>query len=282
MDLITNILFLSVTVMFLVAYVVSLILNLRRAIKTNKLLKSEPQKLAATVVEINKTPKRVYVKVRHKSEANNQTFETIFELTPNEFKDQYYEGQEVEIVYPKITGTNKIFCFPIYLSGQKLSVEAGPIFTDAIMVAAGLFISLFTLYNMLSSGAFAGGVPLISTTPGEVASMNFLTLFIFLMIYLMLLSYLIERLTGISSLHSQNYLKIYGVKTRAEVLTYKLNKNKNEKGVRQAEVKIEFRTRQGERIETQILSFMYTEKPDPFVDILYDPRRPQMAVYLRD
>ena len=229
MDLITNILFLSVTVMFLVAYVVSLILNLRRAIKTNKLLKSEPQKLAATVVEINKTPKRVYVKVRHKSEANNQTFETIFELTPNEFKDQYYEGQEVEIVYPKITGTNKIFCFPIYLSGQKLSVEAGPIFTDAIMVAAGLFISLFTLYNMLSSGAFAGGVPLISTTPGEVASMNFLTLFIFLMIYLMLLSYLIERLTGISSLHSQNYLKIYGVKTRAEVLTYKLNKNKNEK-----------------------------------------------------
>lgn len=282
MDLITNILFLAVTVMFFGIYVFNLILNIIRAVKTNRLLKAEPQSLAAQVIEVIKTPKRVYVKVRHKSEANKQTFESIFELTPNEFKDQYYEGQEVEIIYPKITGTKKIYCFPIYLSGQKIGVEAGPIFTDAIMAAAGLFIFLFSLYNILEANAFAGGVPLISTMPEEVASMNFITLFIFLIIYLMLLSYLIERLTGISGTHSQNYLKIYGIKTRAEVLTYKLNKNKNEKGVRQSEVKIEFMTKLGEKIETQILSFMYTEKAEPFVDILYDPRRPQMAVYLRD
>ena len=52
MDLITNILFLAVTVMFLAVYIVNLIINVRRAVKTNKLLKADPQKLAATVVEI--------------------------------------------------------------------------------------------------------------------------------------------------------------------------------------------------------------------------------------
>ncbi len=287
MDLFLNILFLCVLTICFGIYVFNLVLNIIRAVKTNKIVKEDPQTLKATVVEIMKAPKRVYIKVRHKSEANNQTFETVFELTPNEFKDQYYEGQEVEIIYPKVTGTKKINCFPIYLSGQKIGVEAGAIFSDALMASAGLFILLFSLFNMLEAGAFNGGVPLISmlaSTDNNYVepSMQPLTIIIFLIVNVMLLPTLLERLTGISNAHSQNYLKIYGVKTRAEVVTYKFNRSKNEKGVRQSEVKIEFRTKQGEKIETQIFSFMYTEKQEPFVDILYDPRRPQMAVYLRD
>ena len=256
MDLFTNILFLCVTIMFFGIYVFNFVLNIVRAKQTNKLLKQDPQKIEGTVTEIVKTPKRVYIRVRHKSETNNQTFETIFELTPNEFKDQYYENQQVEIIYPKISGNKKIHCFPVYLSGTKLSVEAGPIFTDGIMMAAGLFIFLFSLYNMLQTGAFKGNVPLIASDASQTSSMNWLSLLMFLMIYFVLLSYLLERLTGISSMHSQNYLKICGEKTRAEVITYKLNKSKNEKGVRQSEIKIEFSTKQGEQIQTQILSFI--------------------------
>ena len=41
-------------------------------------------------------------------------------------------------------------------------------------------------------------------------------------------------------------------------------------------------TNKGEKVNAQIVSFMYTEHPDQFIDILYDGRRPQMAVYVRN
>ena len=115
MNLFTNIIFLVVTGAFMGLYAVSLVLNIVRAIQVTKLIKQDPQTLEATVIEIATVKKRVFIKVRYTSESNHQTFESIFSMTQSEFKDQYYEGQEVEIVYPKITGTNKIFCFPIYL-----------------------------------------------------------------------------------------------------------------------------------------------------------------------
>ena len=97
-----------------------------------------------------------------------------------------------------------------------------------------------------------------------------------------LMTYLLERIGGISKDHSENYLKICGLKAKAEVITYKLARTKNANGVRQSEIKIEFRTNKGEKVNAQIVSFMYTEHPDQFIDILYDGRRPQMAVYVRN
>lgn len=288
-DLITNIIFLFVTVCFVGAYIYSLVLNLVRAIKTNKLVKNNPQYIEGTIIEVAKVKKRVYIKVQYVSESNNRHFDSIFELTEAEFKDQYYEGQKIKLVYPKIEGTQKIHCFPVFLEDQKVKLEAGPIFTDSIMVASGLFISLYSLFKMLSAEAFKGNVPLVqmgslasSTENASVGSLTMFNFVIFLVLYVVLISYLIERLIGISKEHSENYLKICGLIAQAEVVTYKLTKTKNAENVRQAQVKISFCTNKGETIEAELYSFMYTKEPVQYIQILYDPRRPKMAVYLKD
>ncbi len=285
-DLITNIIFLVVTVGFVGAYTYSLVLNLIRAIKTNKSIKENPQTVEATVIEVTPVKKRVYIKAQYTSQSNHRVFDTVFELTQAEFKDQYYVGQKINLVYPKIEGTNKIHNFPVYMEGQKLSLEAGPIFTDALMVAAGLFICLYSLFRMLAVNAFKGGVALVnmglSSSETEIpCTLPLFTFVIFLVIYIVLISYLIERIVGISKDHSENYLKICGLLVKAEVTTYKLTRTKNAEGTRQAQVKITFSTNKGEQIEAEIYSFMYTENPEQYISILYDPRRPKMAVYLK-
>lgn len=285
-DLIANIVFLVVTVGFLGVYIFSLVLNLIRAIKTNKKLKEDPQMVEAKVVEIVPVKKRVYVKVQFTSKSNHQLFDVVYELTQNEFKDQYYVGQKLNIIYPKIEGNKKIHCFPTYLEGMKMSLEAGPIFTDALITGSGLFITFFSLFEMITKNAFKGNVPLVAagTLSGNqeaVGTLNFFTFIIFFIIYLVLLSYIIERIAGISREHSENYLKVYGLLVKAEVTTYKLMRTKNAQGVRQSQVKINFCTNKGEVINSEIYSFLYTESPDQYISILYDPRRPQMAVYLK-
>lgn len=285
-DLITNIIFLVVTVVFLGVYIYSLVLNLVRALKTNKQLKNDPQIVEGTVVEVVTAKKRVYIKVQIVSQSNHQVFDMIYELTQAEFKDQYFVNQKVNIYYPKIDGNKKIHCFPTYLEGMKITPQAGPIFTDALITASGIFITSYSIFSMITKGVFKGGVPLISggafTTETEVVgTFNMFTFFIFLVIYLVLLSYLIERIVGISREHSESYLKICGLLVKAEVLTYKLMRTKNAQGVRQSRVKISFNTNKGEKVESEIYSFLYTENPEQYISILYDPRRPQMAVYLR-
>lgn len=281
MNIATNIIFLVITATFMGVYAYNLVLNLIRAIKTNKLLKADPQKIEATVVDVKQVKKRVYIRVQYKSESNLQTFESLYELTQKEFNDQYYVGQKLNIIYPKITGTKRIHCFPTYLEGTKLSIESGPIFTDCLILASGIFIFTFSLWKMLANDVFNKKLPLISTD-GSPSSLTWLTVLIFLVIYFVLMTYLLERIGGISKDHSENYLKICGLKAKAEVITYKLGRTKNANGVRQSEIKIEFRTNKGEKVNAQIVSFMYTEHPDQFIDVLYDGRRPQMAVYVRN
>lgn len=280
MNIATNIIFLVVAGAFMLLYAFNLVLNIIRAIKTNKLIKADPQTLEATVVEVTQVKKRVYIRVQYTSTSNLQTFESIYELTQKEFNDQYYVGQKLNIVFPKISGNKRIHCFPTYLEGSKIVVEAGPIFTDSLILASGIFIFTFSLYNMLIKGVFTNNLPLISID-GSDSTLTWLTVLIFLIIYFVLMTYLIERIVGISKDHSENYLKMCGLKAKAEVITYKLNRTKNANGVRQSEIKIEFRTNKGEKVEANIVSFMYTEQPDQFIDILYDGRRPQMAVYVR-
>ena len=95
------------------------------------------------------------------------------------------------------------------------------------------------------------------------------------------MSYIIERLVGMTKDHNEKYLKICGLRAKAEVMTYKLTKTKNAQGVKQSQIKVSFRSNVGEKIETDISSFMYTEKPDQFIDVLYDGVKPKRAVYLK-
>lgn len=280
MNLFINILFLALTVFFLGVYIFNLILNLIRATKTNKRIKSDPQKLEAKVVDIKQIKKRVYIEVSYVSKANLETFTDFYEITQAEFKDQYYVGQKLDLVYPSVKGLKRVTCFPTYLEGMKFKIQSGPLFTDILYVVFGIFIVSFTLYNMLIHNAFSGDVPLFSMD-GTAGVMSPFIIIIYLVIYLILMSYIIERLVGMTKDHNEKYLKICGLRAKAEVMTYKLTKTKNAQGVKQSQIKVSFRSNVGEKIETDISSFMYTEKPDQFIDVLYDGVKPKRAVYLK-
>ena len=58
---------------------------------------------------------------------------------------------------------------------------------------------------------------------------------------------------------NQSYLKMYGVKCMAEVKTFKLGRTKNQKGVKESIMEIEFYNNKGEKIKANLNSFMYTE-----------------------
>lgn len=292
MNFILNLLVIIATAVFAVAYLVNLVINLIRAIKVNKLMKTDPDFVEGKVIEVIKQKNRVYVRVEYFSKVNMLKFTELFELTHKEFNDQYYEGQEVKIYYPKVNKDEKVTCFPTYLEGQKRGIEAGPLFTDVILLAGGVYVFITILLQIITPdetgliGLEWNGRPFIEATrnldtavEGTTACLSGVYLIIIAMFYLMLFTYMKERLFGMSSAHKTEYLKICGVKGTAEVKTFKFTKNKNNQGTKESALEIEFFTNTGEKVNCSLNSFLYTETQEQYIDILYDESNPKNVVY---
>lgn len=294
MNFIFNLLIVLVSLGFAGVYIYSFILNLKRALDVNKVIKNNPKYVEAKVIEVVKQKTRVYVKVEYVSTNNMLKFSDVFELTEKEFNDQYYEGQELKIYYADTKELKKVNCFPTYLEGQKMKIEKGPLFTDVFMVVGGLYMFITCLLTVLLPDAegFIGfqfnGRPFIEsfrsfdTTPEKAtACFSGVTIIVFIIFYLMLFAYLKERITGMSSMHKNTYLKICGTKSTAEVKTFKFSKQKNSHGMKEAIMQIEFFTNAGEKIQCELSSYLYSETQEQFVDILYDDKHPTNVVYMR-
>ena len=294
MNLIPNIIVLSIAAGFTVVYIINFIINLVRATKVNKSIKGAPDFVDGKVIDVIQGKNRVYIRVEYASPKSMVKFENTFELTKKEFNDQYFVGQEVKIFYAKQENAKNISCFPIYLEGQKLGIEAGPIVTDVILFVGGLYIFISCLLALLAKDPKTGviglqwnGRPLVNflqfSTPitGTTPVFNILYIFIIVIFYIMLFSYVRERLSGMTQSHKQNYLKLCGVKTTAQVKTFKFNKSKNDRGVKESMMEIEFFTNSGEKVNCSLNSFLYTETQEEYIDILYDEKNPKNVVYMR-
>jgi hypothetical protein len=77
-----------ITIAAAVIFLGNLIINLVRAIKINKLIKTDPDFVEGKVIEIIKEKTRVYVRVEYYSKVNMLKFTELFELTHKEFNDQ--------------------------------------------------------------------------------------------------------------------------------------------------------------------------------------------------
>ena len=288
-----NILFLVVTLGFFVLYVVSFILNIIRSVTSLKKLKKQPKSVKAVVTEIIEEKHNVHVKYKYTSPVNKQSFTDIMTFNKSDFKDQYYVDQEIEIVYPDTTEMKRVYYFPKFFSDQKQKIEAGPLFTDIIICVAGAAIFGYTLVAMLAIPEFkaftgkvqlvqAGGIfPTAATTDTTSTGIfNMFTILIIMVIYFMLFSYVLERLISASMEHTHSYLKLYGIMTTAKVNTYKFGRTKDAKGNKEAQMKIEFRDN-GDLIEANLNSHLYTETQEEYIKILYDPKHPKTTVYMR-
>jgi hypothetical protein len=103
-------------------------------------------------------------------------------------------------------------------------------------------------------------------------SKNFVEIFnttyvlIVLMIYLVLLTYLIESIFSIPKAENQDYLKTYGQHARARVVTFKLAGKKNQRGFKESRMTIEYRNHLGDLTKTTLSSYMYTETQEEYIN----------------
>ena len=106
-----------------------------------------------------------------------------------------------------------------------------------------------------------------------------MNLLVIIMFYLMLFTYIKERLFGMSAEHKTAYLKLCGIKGTAEVKTFKFGKSKNAQGTKESLLEIEFFTNSGEKVNCGLNSYLYTDTQEQFIDILYDEFNPKNVVY---
>jgi hypothetical protein len=177
--------------------------------------------------------------------------------------------------------------------GQKLSIEAGPLVTDLMLFAAGVYILIVTIINLTTPSATTGSTGLSAkntrplwiskdgTTNVNDGCLEILFIVAIIVIYFMLFSYILERLTVASPEHNQNYLKLCGIKGTAQVKTYKFGKSKDSQGNKEAQIEIEFYSNKGEKINASLNSYMYSQTQEEFIQILYDPSNPKNVVYMR-
>ena len=293
MNFILNLVAVILTMAAALVFLGSLIINLIRALKVNKLIKLDPDFVEGVVTEIIKQKNQVYVRIEYTSKINMLKFNELFSLTYKEFNDQYYEGQKVKVYYPKLKDIKNVTCFPTYLEGQKMSINAGQLFTDIILFAGGAWIAWIVLGSVITPCEKTGliglewnGRPFIEATrsldtavEGVTPCLTGIYVIVMFMFYLMLFTYIKERLFGMSSEHKTSYLKICGIKGTAEVKTFKFGKSKNAQGVKESILEIEFFTNSGEKVNCSLNSYLYTNTQEQYIDILYDELNPKNVVY---
>ncbi|MBQ8293419.1 MAG: hypothetical protein IJX78_06460 [Bacilli bacterium] len=264
--------FIVINLVFLVVYLINFVIALVRDIKSkNKFKTNEYLTVDGTVIDIQETKKIVSVLIEFTGPNNLILFSQTFDFTPEEFKKNPYElGQKVKLAYNDISKQKKIHLFPILIEGSKPKLDKGPIFANLALVFVAGYFSINILINTFKD---------YSKPFDEMFSSTYV--FIVLVIYLVLLSYLVESLFGIPRSENQNYLKMHGHTTKARVVTFKLAGSKNARGYKESRMTIEYRNHLGELTQTSLASYLYTETQEEYIDIVYDPKNAKNVVYLR-
>ena len=271
MDTIFKITFIVINFIFLGFYVFNFIISLIRDIKSkNKFKTNDYLTVEGTVIKIDENKKFVYVIIEFIGPKNLIAFTQTFQYTVEEFKKNPYEvGNKVKLAYNDVSKVKRLHTFPIIIEGSKPKLEKGAIFANLALVGVAGYFSIYILITTLNKW---------SEEFGKIFSGTYVL--IVLMIYVVLLTYLIESIFSIPKTENQNYLKAYGHHTKARVVTFKLGGKKNPKGFKESRMTIEYRNHLGELTQTMLSSYAYTETQEEYIDVIYDPKNPKNVVYL--
>ena len=272
MDTIFKITFIVINFIFLGFYVFNFIISLIRDIKSkNKFKNNDYLTVDGTVIKIDENKKFTYVIIEFTGPKNLIAFTQTFQYTAEEFKNNPYEvGDKVKLAYNDVSKVKRLHTFPIIIEGSKPKLEKGAIFANLALVGVAGYFSIYILITTLQKW---------SEEFGKIFSGTYVL--IVLMIYVVLLTYLIESIFSIPKTENQNYLKAYGHHTKARVVTFKLGGKKNPKGFKESRMTIEYRNHLGELTQTMLSSYAYTETQEEYIDVIYDPKNPKNVVYMR-
>lgn len=277
MNIAINISYLAVNIVFLAAYLTNFILVLKRDMKAKKALRTSPCEIDATVKDIQSNGKRIFLLVDFMSPVSYTAFTHQYEFVPGEINpEDYYKGQKVTLIYNDVKDEKKVLNFPLLLKGSKIKLDKGPLFTNILMTLVAVYGTVNHLVQCFLNNAFVNNEVTIVTLYG-----NYFYPFIILLLYTVLITYLVDSLINAPKGDNQSYLKLYGIRSKARVTTFKFVGTKNQKGFRESAMQIEYYTSTGEKINTKISSYLYSETQEEYVDIIYDAKNPKNVVYLR-
>ena len=271
MDTVFKITFIVINFIFFGFYIFNFIISLIRDIKAkNKFKKNDYLTVEGTVIKIDENKKFTYVIIEFIGPKNLISFTQTFQYTLEEFKNNPYEvGDKVKLAYNDVSNVKRLHTFPIIIEGSKPKLEKGAIFANLALVGVAGYFSIYILITTLNKW---------SEEFGNIFSGTYVL--IVLMIYVVLLTYLIESIFSIPKTENQNYLKAYGHHTKARVVTFKLAGKKNPKGFKESRMTIEYRNHLGELTKTMLSSYAYTETQEEYINVIYDPKNPKNVVYL--
>lgn len=272
MDTVYKIAIIAINLIFLVIYIINFIIALLRDIKDKKALKNKNYlTVDAEIIDIKEDKKKVTILVEFIGPNNLVLFSHTFEMSLAEFnKNPYTRGQKIKLAYVDVANQKKIHTFPLIIEGSKIRLEKGPLFANAALIFVAAYFNTSALIKVLTNF----DLPFSQMFPTS-------NIFINLLMYLFLFSYLMESLFSISKVENQNYLKLFGNTTKARVITFKLGGSKNVRGYKESRMTIEYRNHLGELTKTNLASYMYTETQEEYIDIVYDPKNSKNVVYLR-
>lgn len=271
MDTVFKITFIVINFIFFGFYIFNFIISLIRDIKAkNKFKTNDYLTVEGTVIKIDENKKFTYVIIEFIGPKNLISFTQTFQYTLEEFKNNPYEvGDKVKLAYNDVSNVKRLHTFPIIIEGSKPKLEKGAIFANLALVGVAGYFSIYILITTINKW---------SEEFGNIFSGTYVL--IVLMIYVVLLTYLIESIFSIPKTENQNYLKAYGHHTKARVVTFKLGGKKNPKGFKESRMTIEYRNHLGELTKTMLSSYAYTETQEEYIDVIYDPKNPKNVVYL--
>lgn len=272
MDTVFKIGFIVINGIFLIIYIINFIIGLVRDINAKKLFKEgKYQVIDAVVIDIKENKKNVNLLVEFTGPNNLILFSQQYDIPVEEWKKNPYTiGQKVKLSYIDVKDKKRIHTFPLLIEGAKIKLDKGPLFANAALVGVSLYFTLNVLLKILAD---------LSKPFEELFNPAYV--FIVLIIYFVLFSYLTESLFSIPRVENHNYLKIYGHTTKARVITFKLGGSKNARGFKESRMTIEYRNHLGELTQTNLASYMYTETQEEYIDIVYDPKNSKNIVYLK-
>lgn len=294
MNFILNLLMVIISVGFALMFLFSAILNSIRGYKMKKEMAASHRSEVGTIKIRKVDKKRIVLQVEYASSNNGITFNEYFEVPLAGNENKYLVGDKVTINYPDTSKLSKVYQFPISIDDEKLTTDKTSTFMDYAIFAAGVYICIMIFINVLTKdetgtiGLQWVGRPLVDATAMWGAAVdatgcfNFVYLLIYAFFYVVFFAYVKERITGLNESHKNQYLKLCGVKGKAEVKTYKYSRSKDDHGRKEAQMKVEFFTNKGDKIECDMSSYLYSETEEQYINILYDPFNPKNVVYLRE
>lgn len=268
--------------LFIIFFIATTVIIFLRLIKVTKEMELPGKKkvLEGVISKKQTDQNSIVLYVDFTSPTSRVNFNKRFVLNKKQFdENSFNEGQKVNLVCPVVEEetVKRVMVFPLLIEGQKQPFNMQFVFGSLALIVATIALLVFTINGFINNQMFNKSM---SDVWNYLVSTNQFLVLMVIMGFFIATQAMITILISPSRDTLYDYLKVYGVKAKARVKTYKYGRAKSKEN-KECHLQVDFTTYKGEKIETRLSSFLYYQTQEEYIDILYAPTEPKNVVYLR-